>query len=132
MSSDSGYESAGTPSDSGRKRSYAEAATQGKSRGPTGSRPLPGAGRPPQPTDSRHETTATPPLPSKIAQAVVMHGAPLRYKPATMRTSIEEDNRGGKDDGNSVADKESEAREGSALLGYLHVNRSRDRENEDG
>ena len=58
-SSDGGYESAGTPSDSGRKRYYAEAATQGKSRGPTGSRPLPGEGRP-QPTEGQHARTATP------------------------------------------------------------------------
>ena len=95
ISSDSGYsgressgESLGESSrKTTKKRSYAQAASHApevqRNRGIKQSQTQLPLQRPPN----------TPPT-LKRARAVVMHGAPLRYKPGTMRQWIEEDNRG--------------------------------------
>ena len=67
-----------------KKRSYAEVAKR-KGKGKEIERGSPAARLPRQPS--------TPSATVAQAQAVVMHAAPLRYKPGTMRQWIEEDNK---------------------------------------
>ena len=94
IESESGYESTGSViTVINTKRSYAEVAKRkgkgkGKEKGPTT-----------PPSAGSVVTTAPPsrppsPPPTAKARAVVMHAAPLHYKPGTMRRWIEEDNKG--------------------------------------
>jgi len=77
-------------------RTYAEVAVQvsGQSDGGKGKRPA--AGKPPQKRETSAEThktagQASPPTRWRT-RTVVMHAAPLRYKPGMMRRWLEEDN----------------------------------------
>ena len=70
-------------------------------------------------TTSLSPTTPLPRPTVKRAQAVVMHAAPLRYKPGTMRRWMEEDNRGVKIMGIRLTREQKPGKVASSLVIYM-------------